>query len=249
MVVGPNEKYLEKSLNEFKRLCDDALIVTNNADENTISLIDSFGYRHYEDGREWGISQPDIKTDLLTKAKKLKPDWIIALDADEVFAPEFTRQEAENLAQTGEIAYHFLVINLYNDDLHFAHSTGIQRFWNIRYYKYLPAYGLQFQRKSLHCGLGPPIAYMYGWYAPFYLLHYGLMLQEDRARKAERYKKYDPRKRYKTGDYYDELEMDLPMRELNTSKLLKQLKESKETQLRPIPKRVTRINDGTEPNI
>jgi hypothetical protein len=238
-VCGPHEKYLEKSLNEFKRLCDDAIIATNNADENTIKTIESFGYNHYEDNREWGIYQPDIKTNLLEKAGELKPDWIIALDADEVFAPEFTREEAEKLANGKEVAYYFLVVNLYNDEQHFAHSTGIQRFWNIRFYKYMPEFGLQFLRKSLHCGLGPPITYKYGWHAPFYLLHYGLMLPEDRERKQARYRKYDPKKIYKAGTYYDELGQELPMRIFDAQGLLGKLRESPETQPRknpPIPK-------------
>lgn len=236
MVLGPNEKYLRKSLNEFKRLCDDVLIATNNADEQTIKTIEEFGFRHYEDNREWGLHQPSIKTCLLERAGELKPDWIIALDADEVFCPSFTRDEAEKLTQTGEIAYNFLVVNLYNDENHFAHSTGIQRFWNIRFYKYLPEYGLQFQRKALHCGLAPPIAYKYGWHAPFYLLHYGLMLPEDRQRRVERYNKYDPNKRYKAGSYYDELGMELPMRKFDGEGLLAKLRESKETQPRKTPK-------------
>lgn len=235
MVVGPNEKYLENSLKEFKRLCDDAIIATNNADENTKKIIQEYGYQSYEDDREWGKYQPDIKTTLLERASGLKPDWIIAIDADECFAKEFTREEAEKLTQTDEIAYYFFVINLYNDPEHFAHSTGIQRFWNIRFYKYMPEYGLQFQRKALHCGLGPPITYKYGWHAPFYLLHYGLMLKEDRIRKAERYQKYDPNKRFKGGTYYDELLMDLPMRKFDGEQLLKQLQESPETHSRKRP--------------
>lgn len=235
MVVGPNEKYLSKSLKEFARLCDNAIIATNNADENTKKLIDSFGYLHYEDNREWGYHQPDIKTQLLERAKCFNPDWIIALDADEVFAPEFTRAEAEKLASGNEIAYNFLVVNLYNDEKHFAHSTGIQRFWNIRFYKYLPEYGLQFQRKALHCGLAPPIAYKYGWHAPFYLLHYGLMDKEDRIRKQARYAKYDPLKKCKAGTYYDELGMELPMREFDAWGLLEKLQASNETQPRKTP--------------
>lgn len=236
MVCGPNEKYLEKSLQEFARLCDTAIIATNNADEITKKLIESFGFTHYEDDREWGIYQPDIKTDLLKRAGEFQPDWIVALDSDEVFAPEFTRSEAEHLASGEEIAYYFLVVNLYNDEDHFAHSTGIQRFWNIRFYKYLPEYGLQFQRKSLHCGLAPPIAYKFGWNAPYYLLHYGLMLPEDRERKRLRYQKYDPNKKFKAGTYYDELGQELPMRKLDREGLLLKLKESKETQIRKTPK-------------
>lgn len=236
MVVGPNEKYLERTLQEFKRLCDDALIATNHADEQTIKLIEKYGYKHYPDDREWGICQPDIKTSLLTRAGELAPDWIIALDADEVFAPEFTRKEAERLSTLNEIAFYFLVVNLYNDEKHFAHSAGIQRFWNIRYYKYMPEHGLQFLRKNLHCGLGPPITYKYGWHAPYYLLHYGLMLPEDRQRKLERYQKYDPNKKFKSGAYYDELGQELPMKEFDAKGLLRKLQESPETQARIRPK-------------
>lgn len=236
MVLGPNEKYLNKSLNEFKRLCDDVLIATNNADEDTKKLIDSFGFSHYEDNREWGIYQPDIKTDLLKKAGELNPDWIIALDADEVFAPEFTREEAERLASGTEIAYYFMIVNLYNDEEHFTHSKGIQRFWNIRFYKYMPEYGLQFQRKSLHCGLGPPITYKYGWYAPFYIKHYGLMLKEDRLRKAQRYNQYDPNRKFKAGEYYNELIQDLKMIPFDKEGLLGKLREARECQPRQTPK-------------
>ena len=74
-VCGLNERYLEATLKEFKRLCDDVLIATNNADEKTIELIDKYKFNHYEDNREWGVYQPSLKTDLLTKAGELKPDY------------------------------------------------------------------------------------------------------------------------------------------------------------------------------
>lgn len=236
MVCGAEaDRYLEKSLQEFKRLCDDAIIATNNADDKTKDLISKYGYKQYEDNREWGVHQPSIKTDLLKKAGELNPDWIIAIDSDEVFAPEFTREEAERLASGSEIAYYFLVVNLYNDEHHFAHNTGIQRFWNIRFYKYAPEYGLQFLKKNLHCGLGPPIMYKYGWYAPYYLLHYGLMKKEDRDKKIERYRKYDPNKVFKAGEYYDDLGRELKMFDFDPVGLLNKLKESKETQPRKTP--------------
>jgi hypothetical protein len=234
-VVGANEKYLEKMLGEFQRLCDDAIIATNNADNETIELIETYGFSHYEDNREWGKTQPLIKTDLLKKAGELNPDWIIALDADEVFAPEFTREEAERLANLNEIAYYFMIVNLYNDEEHFAHSTGIQRFWNVRFYKYMPEFGLQFQKKALHCGLGPPITYMYGWHAPYYVAHYGLMLKEDRIRKYNRYMQYDPNRKYKSNNYYDELIKDLPPRPFDREGLLRKLRETPETQFREKP--------------
>lgn len=236
-VAGPGEadRYMRATLEEYKRLCDDVLIVTCNATQKEKDLLDEYRFKHYEDNREWGKEQPNIKTDLLTKAGGLSPDWIIALDMDEVFAPEFTREEANRLAGGDEIAWYFLVVNLYNDREHFAHDAGIQRFWNIRFYRFLPEHGLQFQRKNLHCGLGPPIAYKYGWHAPYYLEHFGLMKSEDRLKKAERYAQYDPNRIFKPGAYYDDLQRELKMREFDRAGLLRKLAASPETQPRKLP--------------
>lgn len=233
--AGEADRYMKATLDEFKRLCDDVIIVTCNATLKEKKLIKKYGFKTYEDNREWGKDQPNIKTDLLTRAGELSPDWIIALDMDEVFAPEFTREEAERLTKTDEIAWYFLVVNLYNDREHFAHDVGIQRFWNIRFFKFLPEYGLQYQRKNLHCGLAPPIAYKYGWHAPYYLEHFGLMLPEDRHKKAERYKQYDPNRVWKSGPYYDDLERELRMHEFDRPGLLRKLGASPETQPRKLP--------------
>jgi hypothetical protein len=236
-VCGPHEasRYMRRTMEEFKRLCDDVLIATCNATEEEIKLIEEYGFDHYEDNREWGKDQPNIKTDLLTKAGEKNPDWIIALDMDEVFAPEFTREEAQRLTEGDEIAWYFFVVNLYNDSEHFAHDAGIQRFWNIRFYQYLPEHGLQFQRKNLHCGLAPPIAYIYGWHAPYYLEHYGLMKPEDRQKKVERYAQYDPRAVFKNRVYYDDLQKELKMHVFDRPQLLKKLREAPDTQPRKLP--------------
>lgn len=236
-VCGPGEadRYMRKTLDEFKRLCDEVLIVTCNATQKEFELIKEYGFNTYTDDREWGLFQPAIKTDLLTKAGSLHPDAIIALDMDEVFAPEFTRAEAERLYNTDEVAYYFMIVNLYNDEQHFAHDVGIQRFWNIRFYKYLPEMGLQFQRKNVHCGLAPPWAYGYGWYAPYYVLHYGLMKPEDRAAKVERYRKYDPYMKYKPL-YYQDLARELKMHVFDAPGLLRKLQAAPETKVRKTPK-------------
>ena len=236
MVCGPHEKYLEATLKEFKRLCDDAVIATNNADEETKKLIRSYGFWQYEDNREWGINQPKIKTDLLTRIGRLKPDWIVALDADERLPPCCDRAQLERLGNTDEIAWYFLVVNLYNDPNHFAHDVGIQRFWNIRFFKYLPEFGLEYQKKNLHCGLAPPYAYKYGWHAPFYLEHWGLMEPEARAKRVARYQKFDPQAKFKGRQYYDDLARELKPIPLDREQLLKQLAEAKETQPRKTPK-------------
>lgn len=225
MVTGPHEKYLKRSLQELKRLSDTAVVVGNNTDKETEDLIRGFGFDFYRDDREWGLHQPKIKTDLLKYVGKYDPDWVIAIDSDEVFPPEFDRKEAERLANTDEIAYQFLVVNLYNDSEHFYHGEGIQRFWNVRFYKYMPEHGLEFLKRNVHCGLAPPICYQYAWHAPYYLEHYGLMLKKDRLRKADRYDRYDPNAKCMSRAYYDDLVADHDPIPFNRQKLLNQLSE------------------------
>jgi len=232
MVCGAEaDRYLEASLKELKRLCNDAIIATNNADQKTKDLIKKYGFWQYEDNREWGIHQPDIKTDLLRRVGKLKPDWIVALDADEVFAPEFTREEAEKLTEQKEIAFYFMIVNLYNDKDHFYHGAGIQRFWNIRFFKYLSDH-IQYMKKSLHCGLAPPVFYHKGWHAPFYVEHYGLMSKKDRIAKVERYREFDPNAKFKNREYYDDLEADHEPMVFDKKGLLNKLASIQDTQPR-----------------
>ena len=201
-VCGANEKYLKENIKHRLTLADDVLIAGNNTSPEDEKIIKELGCWFYRDDREWGKYQPIIKTDLLKKAGRLKPDWIMAMDMDEFYDSQFTRKAAEDLAAKGGIGYYFYVVNLWNDEKHYRRSMS---FWNIRYYRFAPEYGLEFQRKALHCGLAPPIAYHYGNHAPFLLKHFGLMDKEDRMKKVERYNRYDPNAVYKDRSYYDAL--------------------------------------------
>lgn len=203
MVCGPGEadRYLEGSLKEFKRLCDDAVIVGNNTDEKTEALIKQYGFWFYRDDREWGIHQPSIKTALYERVSRLAPYVVLPLDSDEQYDPSFTREKIFEYAQKHEACY-FYIVNLWNDEIHHRKSLG---FWNIRMFKHRPELGMVYQKKNLHCGLGPPWAYHYGSYIPHYVRHFGLMKASDRAKKVARYEKYDPQARFKDRAYYEAL--------------------------------------------
>ena len=207
-VCGPGEagRYLDDTLREFERLCDDVLIVTCNATDAEKNLITAYGFRQYEDNREWGRQQPNIKTDLLKRAVQLKADWHVVLDMDETL-PSMTRETLEQLAE-GREACQFYVVNLWNDEQHYARALG---FFNVRFYKNIPGMETQFMRKNVHCGNAPPYFYAIPAkksYVPHILLHKGLMSKENRNRKVERYEVYDPNAQAKGQQYYDALKVD-----------------------------------------
>jgi hypothetical protein len=223
MVVGPGEgdRYLKESLNEFTRLADDAVIALNNVDEVTRKIVKESGFWYYDEPREWGIHQPHIKTDLLTKIGKLAPDTILALDADERYDSSFSRERVEEYAGRYPACY-FYIVNHWNDRNHHRKSLG---FWNVRMFNWLPQFGVQYQRKNLHCGLGPPWAYSYGSYVPHFIHHYGLMDEAARKRKVARYEKYDPNAKWKDRSYYEALKTETTGSEFIESEMRSRLQE------------------------
>lgn len=208
MVVGPGEadRWLDLSLKEFARLCDDAVVVTCNATEKEKKLIKSYGFWTYEDNREWGRFQPAIKTTLLKRIQGLLPGYILVLDADET-VPTLDRNAFEQLASK-RTSLNLYVVNLWNDEEHYSRSLS---FWNVRGYNPNASPDTQFLRKPLHCGNAPPFYYNQSAkesYVPHILLHRGLMLPDDRRRKIERYRTYDPNAIHKGQQYYDALALD-----------------------------------------
>lgn len=198
-VCGPNEPYLEATLKEFERLCDETIICFCNATSKEKDLVKKYGFHTVEDNREWGKFQWMIKENVLKNhVAKLEPDWVIALDMDEVFESKFNREELEKLANKGGIGYYFYLANLYGN----GYSKETSR-WNIRMFKFSPEYGLEYKQKPVHCGLAPEIAYYFGNYAPFLVKHYGLKTKAARDKRVERYKKYDPDAKHLSPSYYE----------------------------------------------
>lgn len=205
LVCGPGEadRYLEETLKEFARLCDDVIICFSNATPREKALVAKYDFRSYEDNRVWGLHQPSIKTALLRRLLLLEPDWILALDADET-VPTVTRPILEELAADRD-ACQFYVVNLWNDTTRY--SRGLS-FWNVRFYRPRATPDTQFLRKPVHCGIAPPYFYALpakSTYVPHILLHKGLMTRDARERKIERYKAYDPYAVHKGREYYDAL--------------------------------------------
>lgn len=205
LVCGPGEakRYLQETLEEFKRLCDDVVVCLCNAGPEEKAMVRRYDFRSYEDNREWGIEQPNIKTRLLWTILLLKPDWILALDADETM-PSMDRKELEAITSNRQSCF-FYIVNLWNDPAHYSRALS---FWNVRFYRADASKGIQFLRKPVHCGNAPPYFYTIAArqsYVPHIVLHKGLMLPRDRELKSLRYQTYDPRAVHKGRDYYDAL--------------------------------------------
>lgn len=218
-VCGPNQKYLENTLKEFKRLCDDTVICLNNAGDAEVKLIKKYGFKYYRDDREWGTCQHLIKQDLIDNhLRVLSPDWLICLDTDEVLDPEFSRKYLEEINEVANSLY-FFIVNLWDGGCKMKLC-----FWNIRAWKWQKEIRNEVKRAPLHCGLSPQWAYYHGIYSPFILRHYGLKDKTSRDTKVLRYEKYDKGAQYIAKTYYDALK-ETDFDEYDEAKIKDQIKK------------------------
>lgn len=200
---GEADRYMERTMQEFSRLCDEVIILCNNASDKEKKLITKYGFKYVEDNRTWGVLQWKIKQDFLENnvSKLVKNrDMLVCLDMDEVFCSHLTKQWIENAELD---AYHVFVAELWNDELHYKAESS---FWNVRIWRWNGE--TKWKPKPLHCGLAPEWTYHYHRFAPFVLKHYGLMKKEDRMNKIKRYDKYDPTAQHLEKRYYDMLQSD-----------------------------------------
>lgn len=226
LVCGPGEadRYLKETLFEFSRLCDEVIVCLCNATWKEKNLCNKYGFAYYEDNREWGKEQPNIKTDLLKRILLRNPDWILVLDADETVPTIKSREELEALT-IGREACQMYVVNLWNDEQHYKKSSA---FWNVRFYKADESKGTQFLRKAVHCGNAPPYFYSIPAkhsYVPHILLHKGLMSYKERLRRVDRYALYDPNAIHKGPEYYEMLGTNNTGAEYVESEVLNKIQE------------------------
>lgn len=199
-VCGPHEKYMERTLDCFKRLCDETVILLNNGTPREEKIIKSYGFKVVRDNREWGKYQPRIKQDFVRNhLAGLGGHAYLTLDMDECFREDFTRAQLEELTKWHSTAFYF--IQYWNDEQH--HNPGLG-FWSVRFWRHEPGLGYNFSNLHLHGGSVPQWALNACSYAPHIIKHYGLMDKADRMRKVERYKKYDPNNET-IGDWYKHL--------------------------------------------
>jgi len=143
---------------------------------------------------------------------QLKPDWIMAVDADEIFENTI-HQELPLLLKTDADLVRFPIIHFWGDLCHYR----VDGWWNPIYtktaclYRYRPGLTYHWSNRRLHCGRFPIEAYM----APATtsrtrLLHLGYARKEEHPLKLRRYLENDPNGRFCPVSHYNSIVASRP---------------------------------------
>ncbi|MQL53993.1 glycosyltransferase [Desulfofundulus thermobenzoicus] len=145
-----------------------------------------------------------LRKQLWELAAATDPDWVLILDADEIFE-ERAVEELPLLAANPEVeVYYFRLYDMWDenhyrdDDYWRAHL--IYRPFMVRY---IPGFPWQWQETPQHCGRFPRnVVELKGAKSSLRIKHLGWIRPADRLAKYYRYKQLDPRGHYGIRQQY-----------------------------------------------
>ncbi|MPQ44468.1 glycosyltransferase [Clostridium tarantellae] len=200
MIVKNEEgRYLETALNQHRKYIDNAIIIDDGSTDKTKEIIkDLLGDKNLiliENKNSMFSNEINLRKLQWKETIKTNPDWILNLDADEIFEDSFAEGVHNLIDNNFDVdsyifrLYDFWDMEHYRDDgLWCAHNT---------YRPFLTRYQRNFNyiwhETAQHCGRFPKnLEHLRMAKSNFRLKHFGWAREEDRLAKYERYMKLDP---------------------------------------------------------
>jgi hypothetical protein len=148
-----------------------------------------------------------LRKEVWEETIKTNPEWILLLDADEIFEHKFSEQVNEMLLNANVDAYYFRLYDFWD-----ANHYRDDNFWKAHHYyrpflvRYKPGIDYKWKETPLHCGRLPLNIYDFSYQiSNLRLKHYGWSTPEVRLSKYNRYIQLDPLGTYGSRAQYDSI--------------------------------------------
>jgi cellulose synthase/poly-beta-1,6-N-acetylglucosamine synthase-like glycosyltransferase len=182
---------LERVLNHLSKFCDDIVIYDDGSTDNSIELALKYTKNIIIGETNDFQNELEHKQQLLNLALSLNPDWIIWLDADEVFDKHGEMYGIRALCNYGDSkkidGFSFQEFNLWKSTGEYRVDELWHKLWQVRLWKNNGK--LKFlQEKGLHRQIYP-LGLNKILRSDFKVIHYGFSSEEKLRQKYEMYKK------------------------------------------------------------
>lgn len=192
--------YLKEMLNSCIQYIDDAVIIDDASTDNTVQLCEDIlakiPHKIIKNKDSLFATEWRLRKLQWEETIKMEPEWILFLDADEIFEPNFGK-EIKNLLKSDPTVYVY-AFRMYDmwDMSHYREDTLWKAHCNYEplMLRYDDKFSYLFARlTSQHCGRMPSnIKYLKCANSSLRLKHYGWVNASKRMEKYHRYMTLDP---------------------------------------------------------
>lgn len=212
IVRNEADRYLRCVLEKARPYVDEAVIIDDASEDRTPEICQELlqGVRLHlikncvsKFGNEVSLRKQQWEETI-----KTNPEWILNLDADEMFENRFRHDVKKLVDAPGVDAWFFRLYDFWSE----THYRS-DRFWCAHHYYKWP-FLIRYQKQSepfrwaetaQHCGRFPILPFHSPRKSNLRVKHYGWAREADRQAKYDRYKKLDPNARYGWKEQYESI--------------------------------------------
>ncbi len=212
-VYNEAERYLEQVLRHLEIFADRIVILDDCSTDRSGEICRSFDRVIYYRGKEhlFERDEPRLRRLLWQYTTELQPQWILAIDADEIFEKRAEREFPSLLRQHDFNAVDFRIFDFWN-----GFQYRVDGGWNpwTKHHRMLvqydPALPDRWREPGPHCGRFPLEYYRlpYAFQSDFRVKHFGWISPADRQRKGEFYLAKNPSDSHARSIFSEEIRLE-----------------------------------------
>lgn len=216
-VCNEADRYLRLVLQQAKSIVDDAVIIDDGSTDGTPKLINEvlkdIPFKLIQNQKSlFRKNESELRQLLWYETIKTNPDWILCLDADEIFEDKAITKIREMVNQEDFDYYSFRLYDFW-DEHHYREDP----LWSAHYryhiilVRYQPNFTYSWNSNPLHCGRFPfNVTLLPGLQSPLRIKHLGWINPYNRLKKYLRYKELDPEGKWGIKEQYESILTQFP---------------------------------------
>lgn len=179
-------RYLEAVIRDTREHADRVIVIDDASNDKTADVARSLGAEVVRNEKNLsGQSETALRSKMWEVVRGVRPEWVLTLDADELFEPGSWETLEKLMAGSPEefAAYRFYILHMWKDTQHVRVDKAWGGYNNIRLVRYSDRAGQAEKNKRWHSG-GVPLEYQgQAILAKPKILHLGFVRERDRVEK------------------------------------------------------------------